>query len=105
MIFFREPALRSPDPALPALARLPLQEFLEQPVALLGGKRGRLLAPAGKELVELVALCLRRSVAAQPFLGALEALPAGQHRREVRFLPFRVARGFLEFGQFWEKLV
>ena len=81
-----------------SIARLPLEKFLEQPVALFGRKRGRLLAAPGKELVELLALGLWRCVPAQPFLGALEALPARQHGGKVCFLPFRMARRFLEFG-------
>ena len=82
-----------------------MQEFLEQAIALLGRQRGGLLAPADEELLELVALGLRRGIAAQPFLRALEALPAGQHRGEVCFPPLRMPRCFLEFGEFWKKII
>src|SRR4029077_9561582 len=87
------------------LARPPLQEFLEQPVALLRRQCGGLFAPAHEELLELVALGLRRGIAAQPLLRALEALPARQHRGEVRLAPFRMARGSLEFGELREEIV
>src|ERR1044072_3706261 len=86
--------------SLAALTRLPCQEFLEQAVALLGGKRCRFLAATGEELVELLALALRhRLTLAQPFLGGLEPLPAWHHRRKIVFLPFRIARRLREFGK------
>src|SRR5437588_10524255 len=89
---------------LAALARPPLQKFLEQPLALLG-QRGGFLAAANQELLELVPLRLWRGVPAQPFVCAFEPLPARQHRCEVRLPPFRTARGLLEFGELREKFV
>ena len=56
-----------------ALACLPLHEFLEQPVALLGRQRRGLLAAADEELVELLALGLLARVAAAIVLAGLAA--------------------------------
>src|SRR5690349_8736817 len=98
--------MRSRAIALLARARPPLKEFLEQPVALPGRKRDGLLAAARKELVELLALALRhRVVLAQPFLRAGKARPPRQHGRQIGFLPFRMARRLLEFGELGEEIV
>src|SRR4051812_25584240 len=83
-----------------ALARLPLEKFLEQPVAFARWQRSSLLAAAGEEIVELIALALRHAAAlAQPLLGAFEALPTRQNRRQIGLAPFRMARRLLEFGE------
>src|SRR5205814_9277991 len=86
-----------------ALRVAPLHEVLEQLLAIL--RRG--VRPLRRnEALELIALRLRGlRLPLQPFVGALEAGPAGQRRREIGFLPLRMARRLLEFSKFREEVV
>src|SRR5258708_232396 len=82
----------------------PLQKLLEETVAFARRERGRLRLLCREELIELSTLGLRGlSMRAQPFLRAVEPLPAGEHGGEIGLAPFRMPGRFLEFGELREE--
>src|SRR5580692_11938014 len=81
------------------LARLPLQELLEQLLALgraIGPDIGTGGALARQELIELIARRRRRrlrlTVLREPFVGPGKPRPARQRRGEIGLAPFRMVR-------------
>src|SRR5712691_8863327 len=79
----------------------PLQELFEQPVALvLRQASGRDIARR-QELFELVAPSMGGLVTRllEPFVGALEPLPARQHGRQDRVVPLLMSWRLPEFLQ------
>src|SRR6267378_3698171 len=79
----------------------PLQELFEQPVALvLRQASGRDIARR-QELFELVAPSMAVLIARllEPFVGALEPLPARQHGRQDRVVPLFMSWRLPEFVQ------
>src|SRR5580704_15101197 len=89
------------------LARLPLQELLEQLLALgrgVGPDIGSGRALAGQELIELIARRRRRlsrlplAILREPFVGSGEPRPAWQRRGEIGLAPFRMVRRLLQRG-------
>src|SRR5262249_29053856 len=86
-------------------ALLPLHELLKQRLAL-GGIVASREPCLDQELLELSALRFRRlSVAGEPIVGGLEALPSRNGQTDVGFLPFRMARRLPKFVKLGEERV
>src|SRR5689334_1438430 len=85
---------------------VPLEEVLIELVAIAEASRN--WSARGEELVETLAPAAFRGllvVLLQPFFGWLEALPAREFRRQIDFLPLRMAWLFLEFRHLGEEEV
>src|SRR5580693_652957 len=87
------------------LARLPLQELLEQLLALgraIGADIGAGGTLAGQKLLELVARRrwrrLRLAILREPFVGPGKPRPARQRRGQIGLAPFRMVRRLLQRG-------